>query len=83
MAKTTKLIDKIKNNPNNVSFEDIRKLLEFFGFEIRKQSSGTSHFVFYKKGCGPITIPFRKPMRRYIVKEIINLIEECIDNDED
>ena len=83
MTKTTKLYERIKNNPHDIRFEDIRKLLEFFRFELRRQSSGTSHFVFFKAGCGPITVPYRRPLNSYIVKGIIKLLDECIDMDED
>jgi hypothetical protein len=82
MTKTTKLYERIKNNPHNISFEDIRKLLEFYGFELLRQSSGTSHFVFFKAGCGPITVPFRRPLKSYVVKSIIKILDECIDMDE-
>lgn len=83
MTKTTKLYERIKNNPHDIRFEDIRKLLEYFGFELRRQSSGTSHFVFFKDGCGPITVPYRRPLKAYIVKEIIRLLDDCIEIDED
>jgi predicted RNA binding protein YcfA (HicA-like mRNA interferase family) len=44
MSKRKKLLERIRRNPKNVSFEDLRKLLEHYGFELRR--SRGSHFSF-------------------------------------
>jgi hypothetical protein len=48
MSKIEKLFDRIKNNPQNVRFDEICKLAEVFGFKY-KGGKG-SHKVYSKKG---------------------------------
>lgn len=46
MAKKGKLLELLKNSPNNVTFGDIRKLLELDGFILDRISG--SHHIFKK-----------------------------------
>ena len=46
MSKKDKLLKAMKNNPKDVPFEDIKKLLESYGYVCH--NSGGSHFVFRK-----------------------------------
>jgi predicted RNA binding protein YcfA (HicA-like mRNA interferase family) len=74
MGKKEKLLQKIRQNPKNVRFEDIDKLLLSFGFEKRQRGS---HATYILKGQGRITIPFRKPFILPIyVKEVLKLLDE-------
>lgn len=54
MSKREKLLDSIKNGPNNVTFSQIRKLLELSGFELDRVSG--SHHVF-RRNVTIIPIP--------------------------
>lgn len=77
MGQEGKLLRHLRNNPNNVSFEELDKLLRWCGFESR--SSGGSHYVYKRKGCRPLTIPRHKPVGRVYVLKALALIEECCD----
>jgi hypothetical protein len=77
MTQCEKLFERIKNNPKNVSFEDLAKLLEYYGFTYRKQTSGTSHYYFSKEGCEPFTIPKHKPVKSVYVRRALARIEAC------
>ncbi len=74
MNKTEKLLKKIRQNPKNVRFKDIDKLLLSLGFEKRQRGS---HATYVLKNQGRITIPFRKPFILPIyVKEVLKLLDE-------
>lgn len=74
MSKTEKLLKKIRQNPKNVRFKDIDKLLLSFDFEKRQRGS---HATYVLKNKGRITIPVRKPFILPVyVKEVLKLLEE-------
>lgn len=74
MNQTEKLLERFRQNPRNVRFEEMDKLLLALGFE--KQQKG-SHATYVLKGQGRITIPFRKPFILPVyVKEVLNLLDE-------
>lgn len=75
MSKFEKLLAKAQNNPQNISFEDICKLAEAFGFKF-KGGKG-SHRVYSKKGLVEIlnfqnVKGFAKP---YQVKQFLKVLE--------
>ncbi len=72
--KRLRLVEKILRNPKAVSFDEIQRLLESFGYECR-QPRGGSHFTFRKAGTTPITVPKNKPVKEIYVKNIIRLLE--------
>ena len=47
MSKYEKIIQNLKNNPKNISFETIKSLLEKFGY--RAYNNGSSHWQFRKE----------------------------------
>lgn len=61
MTKRDKRLNRIRQNPKNVSFEDLKIVLEDFGFQMR-DSSGTSHH-FFRAEIGErvwqLTIPYK------------------------
>ena len=74
MSRKDKLIDAIKNNPKNVRFQDLRKILESIGYTA--VNNGGSHFVFTKDNAISLTIPYKKPVKVVYVKQVIKIIEE-------
>jgi predicted RNA binding protein YcfA (HicA-like mRNA interferase family) len=74
MSKREKLLESIKNGPNNVTFSQIRKLLELSGFELDSVSG--SHHVF-RRNETIIPIPVHNTRVKIVyVKRVIELIEE-------
>ena len=74
MGKKEKLIQRLRQNPRNVRFEDIDKLLLSLGFEKRQKGS---HATYILKEQGRITVPFRKPFILPVyVKEVLKLLDE-------
>ncbi len=74
MGRKEKLLEKIKNNPRDVRFEEIDKLLSYYGFV--KRNTGGSHNV-YKHEELPLrlSIPFNRPIRRPYIEEALKAIE--------
>jgi hypothetical protein len=59
-------------NPKNVDFHELKRILEMFGYEGRPPGGGSSHWVFRSPGARMhITIPFKKPVGRVYVNNII------------
>jgi len=48
MSKFEKLIDRIKNNPKSVSFDDLKKVIEKSGWKVINVVG--SHYTFEKEG---------------------------------
>jgi len=74
MAKRTKLFEKVKNNPKDVTFAQVEKLLLGEGF-VRDRVTGSHHV--YSRGRITFVIPVHgKSVRSVYVKRLIELIEE-------
>lgn len=56
MSKREKLLARIKNNPRDVSFGDLCKLLEWNGWVQKLTQTSSSHYVYKKEGVGRVTI---------------------------
>ena len=74
MARLEKLVELFLREPPEVSFQDVVKVLEAFGY--KKRLSKRGHKVFAKPGEYPITVPTvkgRRVKRAYIRKLIERL----------
>lgn len=80
MGHYKKLYEKIKNNPRNVSFDEIDKLLcQIGGFSRRNPRSGSSHYTYsHRDLIQIITIPKDKPIRAHYIKEALEAFEMII-----
>lgn len=63
MSKWDKLLARICTLLKDIRFNELRKVLESYGYEINASRSGSSHYTFRKKGCMPITIPKHEPIK--------------------
>jgi predicted RNA binding protein YcfA (HicA-like mRNA interferase family) len=61
MSKKDKLLKAIKNNPKDVRFEDLKKLLLSHGYAAH--NTGGSHWVFRKAGFPDEVVPYKKPVK--------------------
>lgn len=80
MSKRRKRLERIRQNPNNVSLDNLRRVLENYGFEYR-QTVG-SHYTFsYELGGQTklFVVPFRRPVKPVYVKRAIRLIDEIVE----
>ena len=51
MSKWDKLITRICNLSKDLRFDELRKVLESYGYEMNAPRSGSSHYTFRKQGC--------------------------------
>ncbi len=76
MTKRQKQLEKIRNNPKNVRFEELDKLLHEFGFTRRQPRSGSSNFIYVRDKLR-LTIPMNRPhLREVYVKSVVKLLDE-------
>lgn len=75
MSKWDKLLRKITNLSKDVRFEDLKKILESYGYDMNTPNSGSSHYTFRKKGRNPITIPKSNPVKKVYVVMVKRVIE--------
>ncbi len=79
MSKREKRLEKIRQNPKNVRFDDLDRVLQDQGFERTQPRGGSSHYV-YVRGEQVITVPYKRPFVKTVyVKEALKLLDE---NDE-
>lgn len=81
MGKLEKLLKKIKNNPKQVRFEELDKILLKAGFTKRQPGGGSSHYI-YTKGMARIVVPYRQPhMKAFYVERAIKILEGEMNDD--
>lgn len=74
MAKRTKLFERIKNNPNDVTFAQIEHLLLREGFLLERTAG--SHHVFVRGNISFVIPKHGKRVKSVYVKRVIELLEE-------
>lgn len=82
MSKWDKLISRICSLSKDMRFDELRRVLESYGYEMRQPHGGSSHCTFRKAGCAPITIPVHEPIKLVYVMMVKEIIESEEANDE-
>lgn len=75
MSKWDKLLTRICSLSKDLRFDELRKVLESYGYEINAPRSGSSHYTFRKAGCQPITIPKHEPIKKIYVEMVKQIVE--------
>lgn len=81
MSNREKLLAKVRNRPSSVRFDELTKLLSWYGFELRRVKG--SHHLYQ---CGPcnVVVPRRTHhVHSYVVKQVIQIIDELIAESEE
>lgn len=71
MKRDEKLIEKFLSDRTHITVDDCDKLLNDYGYEIRKSSG--SHRAYHKKGATPIIVVAPKKTK-YILSPYVNRI---------
>jgi predicted RNA binding protein YcfA (HicA-like mRNA interferase family) len=71
MSKREKLRERLKNNPNNATFSDIRKLLEQEGFILDRITE--SHHIFTKDEITFAIPVHNNKVKTLYVKRVVDL----------
>ena len=75
MSKWDKLLSKIQTLSKDLQFNELRKVLESYGYVMNAPNNGSSHYTFRKPGCQPITIPKHEPIKKIYVKIVKQIVE--------
>lgn len=81
MSQFEKLLQRIRSLDKNMRFEELRKILEHYGYKMEGPASGSSHKSFRKKGKPTITIPQHDPIKRAYVELVKDIIESEFENE--
>ncbi|MBQ7678037.1 MAG: type II toxin-antitoxin system HicA family toxin [Lachnospiraceae bacterium] len=82
MSQFDKLLRRIKSLDKDMRFDELRKVLEYYGYSMDGPSGGSSHKSFRKAGKPTITIPQHEPIKKAYVKEVKKIIESEEENNE-
>ncbi|MCL2111349.1 MAG: hypothetical protein FWH32_03695 [Clostridiales bacterium] len=88
MTRKLNRLARCRNNPNAVSFEELKMLLESFGFEVKNYSGGSHFSVSHSRydvinAMEPNAIPMKKPhILPVYVRRAIRWIEKVIEMQE-
>lgn len=74
LSQLQKLLNRVRNNPKTVRFEELDKILISEGFKKRQPRGGSSHYT-YTKGNRILTVPHKRP---YILEKYVELALEAI-----
>ncbi len=75
MSKWDKLLKRIYSLSKDFRFEELRKVLESYGYQMNAPKGGSSHYTFRKAGCQPITIPKHEPIKKVYVEMVKQIVE--------
>lgn len=83
MSKWDKLLARIYTLSKDLRFDELCRVLESYGYEMKAPRRGSSHYTFRKSGCQPITIPKHEPIKKVYVEMVKQIVEGEVKNDED
>ena len=76
MSKWDKLLGRILSLSKDMHFDELKKVLESYGYVMNAPKSGSSHYTFRKAGKSPITIPKHEPIKKIYVEMVREVVEE-------
>ena len=75
MSQWEKLLQRIYTLSRDLRFQELRNILESYGYTMTAPKGGSSHATFRKPGCSPITIPRHEPIKKVYVEMVRAVIE--------
>ncbi len=77
MTKKDKELKRIKNNPKDVQFANLRKVLDDAGFKERQPKGGSSHYIYYHESLDRIVTLTKgsKRLPEYQVKDALRALQ--------
>lgn len=82
MSKWDKLLMRISNLSKDIRFDELRKVMESYGYKMNAPRRGSSHYTFRKPGCQLITIPRHEPIKKVYVEMVKEIVESEAMNNE-
>ena len=75
MFQFDKMLQRIRLLDRSMRFDELKKVLEHYGYTISGSTGGSSHKTFRKAGCYPVTIPQHEPIKKAYVELVRDIIE--------
>lgn len=75
MSTWEKLIARLRSLDRNMRYEELRTILEHYGYTSRRPRSGSNHCTFRKTGHPPITIPHAVPVKLTYIIQVRDIVE--------
>ena len=75
MSQWDKLLDRVRRLSPDLRFEELKKILESYGYVMSAPKGGSSHYTFRKAGYPPITIPKHKPIKKVYIEKVREVVE--------
>ena len=82
MSKWEKLLRRILTLSKDLRFDELRKVLESYGYVMKAPISGRCHYTFRNPGINPITIPKDEPIKRVYVEMVRDVVLEDVSYEE-
>lgn len=76
MSKYEKLLARIDNLDSSLTFAELERVLNKNGYIGQYPRTGSSHCTFRKRGCNPITIPNKKPIKKPYIANIRQVLKD-------
>lgn len=74
------MLEKMRLNPRDWRFEQIRSLLEHYGFVMRQPSGGGSHAIFAHPDLDFIlSIPRARPIKPFYIKRAVQALDDLFE----
>ena len=78
MSKRKKRLERLRQHPHHVRFEELHSVLLDYDFECRQPKSGSSHYV-YVRGDVQLTVPFKRPfLKSPYIREALRHIDSIV-----
>ena len=76
MSQWDKLLQRITRLDKNLRFEQLKKVLESYGYIDQSPASGSSHHIFRNENKQSITIPKTSTIKTVYVKMVKEIVEK-------
>lgn len=74
MTQWDKLLHKVLMLSSDIRFHDLERVLESYGYVMKIPKGGSSHCVFRKTGCSPITIPRHRIIKKVYIEMVRDIV---------
>jgi hypothetical protein len=78
VGRKEKLIERLKSNPKDFTFDEMKNALELLGFEMSNKGKTSGSRIKFLKGTIPIILhkPHpRKELLEYQIKQVLEILE--------
>jgi predicted RNA binding protein YcfA (HicA-like mRNA interferase family) len=79
LSRKDKLLQRLLSLPKDVRFDELERVLLWSGYTLDRTRG--SHAIYIKTGHPTLTIPIRSPVKSYLIKQVLDVIEDDFEED--